>query len=66
MFELCERGDLLDKVNANGGFPEEEVRGMAMQLLSAVMLLHSKGIAHRDIKLDNVFENAAGDLKLGT
>jgi serine/threonine protein kinase len=65
IFEFCERGDLLDKVNANGGFSEDEVRFMALQLVEGLVLLHANGIAHRDVKLDNVFEDGQGQLKIG-
>ena len=58
--ELCSGGHLGTLLNGqrNGGIAkrldEESAKGLCRQLLSAVRHLHERGIAHRDIKLQNI------------
>ena len=63
--ELAENGDLLDYLNSRGHLPEEEARHIFQQMCQAISYIHSLGIAHRDIKLENVFFNKHMDVKLG-
>jgi len=72
--ELAPGGALLDALLARSvdgacsGFDEAGARAVAAGLLSAVAALHAAGIAHRDIKLDNILLARPGDLasvKLG-
>jgi serine/threonine protein kinase len=65
VIEFCENGDLLDMVNAHGKFSEDDCKKMFKQVLAAVTYLHDNHIAHRDIKLDNIFQTEDGTLKLG-
>jgi serine/threonine protein kinase len=53
--EFCSRGDLLERVNHHGKFSEEETRKMFKQVIAALLHCYDCGIAHRDVKLDNVF-----------
>mmetsp|Transcript_23919 Transcript_23919/g.43900 ORF Transcript_23919/g.43900 Transcript_23919/m.43900 type:complete len:344 (+) Transcript_23919:123-1154(+) len=46
------------------GLPENEVRRIFKQVLEAVAFCHDKGIAHRDIKPDNILLDNHGDVKL--
>ncbi|KPI99555.1 Mitogen-activated protein kinase kinase kinase 4 [Papilio xuthus] len=48
--ELCVEGSLEALVGASGALAEPTVRRYTKQLVSAVAELHSRGIAHRDIK----------------
>lgn len=57
--ELCSGGHLGSLINKqkNGGFKrfeEEDAKVLSRQLLSAVRHMHERGIAHRDIKLQNI------------
>ena len=54
--ELCQGGDLLERLLEEGDakFTEMHAQGVAAQLTAALTHLHSLGIAHRDIKLENV------------
>lgn len=47
-----------------GKMGREEVTCSTLQILSGVMYLHSMGLAHRDLKLDNVVINDHGIMKL--
>lgn len=47
-----------------GKMGREEVTCATLQILSGVLYLHSMGLAHRDLKLDNVVINEHGIMKL--
>jgi len=53
VFERME-GSLMEKLIRDGAMAENEVANVARQLLSALGHLHSLGITHRDVKLENV------------
>jgi serine/threonine protein kinase len=42
------------------GFDEEEIRLYAHQILSALEYIHSRGVVHRDVKLENILLSADG------
>jgi serine/threonine protein kinase len=54
VLDLCEGGDFLDRLNNGGKFTELEARRYFKQLTRALAYMHSKGVVHRDIKLDNL------------
>jgi hypothetical protein len=47
-----------------GKMSREEVSCCTLQILSGVTYLHSMGLAHRDLKLDNVVVNEHGIMKI--
>ncbi|KAK5121822.1 hypothetical protein LTR85_004697 [Meristemomyces frigidus] len=47
-----------------GKMGKEEITCSTLQILSGVLYLHSMGLAHRDLKLDNVVINEHGIMKL--
>jgi serine/threonine protein kinase len=49
--ELCDGGDLLDRINEHGRYTEEDARPLMRQLASAVQFCHKRGIVHRDLKV---------------
>ncbi|XP_039750544.1 mitogen-activated protein kinase kinase kinase 4 isoform X3 [Pararge aegeria] len=64
--ELCVEGSLEALVATSGALTEHTTRKYTKQLLSAVSELHSRSIAHRDIKSGNIFLTNEGHcLKLG-
>lgn len=62
--EFMAWGDLLDVINTNGSFTEDAAKDYFKQILSAVKYLHSEGIIHRDIKLQNVILNNDNKVQL--
>ena len=59
------KGDSLDQyVQKNGTLREEDARSVMSKLISAVNELHCKGIAHRDIKPQNIIITEDKNVKL--
>ncbi|CAB9515348.1 MAP kinase-activated protein kinase 2 (Fragment) [Seminavis robusta] len=50
VMELLTRGDVFDRILMRSHYTELDARELVRRLLQAVQTLHSKGIAHRDIK----------------
>lgn len=44
--------------------PEEEAKRLIKQLIQVLAYLHSQGITHRDIKLENVILNEKNNIKV--
>ncbi|XP_075508868.1 CDPK-related kinase 1-like [Primulina tabacum] len=54
VMELCEGGELLDKILARGGkYSEEDAKMVMVQILSVVAYCHLQGVVHRDLKPEN-------------
>ena len=51
-------GELFSFVSVSGALPEPICRHYFHKILAALMYLHGKGIAHRDLKLDNILVDA--------
>jgi len=64
--EVASGGELFDQVIERGAnaMPEEVARGFFCQMLDGVAYCHLAGVAHRDLKLENVLLNSEGALKL--
>jgi len=52
--ELANKGELFGRVIQSGSLEEGAARPYFTQLMEAVKYMHTKGIAHRDLKLENV------------
>lgn len=55
VMEYCAGGDVFQLVQQKGRLTEAEARNLFSQLVAAMEIAHSGGIAHRDIKLENLF-----------
>lgn len=54
IMELCEGGELLDRILSRGGrYPEEDAKVIIEQILSVVAFCHLQGVVHRDLKPEN-------------
>ncbi|RNF25617.1 serine/threonine protein kinase [Trypanosoma conorhini] len=67
VLEMCPRGTLLQKLKAmpHGRFDERRASRYVRQAARALAYLHGHGIAHRDLKLENIFLDAQGVARLG-
>lgn len=67
IMELCTGGELYQKLISQTGrrYAEKTAATLVGQMLSAIFYCHSKGIAHRDIKMANfLLESDSDDAKL--
>lgn len=62
--EYCDGGDLNDAVMKEGGLPEDRARHYFKQIISAISYIHQLGVAHRDIKLENILITSDDNAKL--
>ncbi|XP_009621492.1 phosphoenolpyruvate carboxylase kinase 1-like [Nicotiana tomentosiformis] len=61
--ELCSSDDLYERLS-NGLFSEKAAAIILRQLVSAINYCHKMGVAHRDIKPDNILFDSQDNLKL--
>ncbi|XP_049384069.1 CDPK-related protein kinase-like [Solanum stenotomum] len=54
VMELCEGGELLDRILLRGGkYTEDDARAVLTQILKVVAFCHLQGVVHRDLKPEN-------------
>ncbi|KAK8471516.1 hypothetical protein PHAVU_003G246000 [Phaseolus vulgaris] len=54
VMELCEGGELLDRILSRGGkYTEEDAKAVIIQILNVVAFCHLQGVVHRDLKPEN-------------
>ncbi|KAG0485260.1 hypothetical protein HPP92_009140 [Vanilla planifolia] len=54
IMELCEGGELLDRILSRGGkYSEEDAKPVMIQILKVVAFCHLQGVVHRDLKPEN-------------
>eukprot|EP00434_Breviolum_minutum_P035834 symbB.v1.2.031734.t1/scaffold3717.1/size51512/4 len=65
--ELRDQDDFLMRPTrcCKAGFSEASVKGMFVQMVSALDYIHSSGILHRDLKSSNIFLTERGVVKVG-
>ena len=54
VMEVVGGGELFDEVLNDGGLAEEKAKNFFRQILFAMAYCHNRGIAHRDMKLENL------------
>lgn len=54
VLELCEGGQLFDRLVSLGRYKEAKAACVAQEILEAVAYMHGKGIMHRDLKPENI------------
>ncbi|KAL3506020.1 hypothetical protein ACH5RR_031402 [Cinchona calisaya] len=65
VMELAPGGELFTKLQQRGGrFSESTARSYFQQLISALHFCHQNGVAHRDIKPQNMLLDQQGNLKI--
>lgn len=52
--KMMRGGDLLERLDYVTCFKERQARGIFNSILETVIFIHSKNIAHRDLKLENI------------
>ncbi|KAJ8573072.1 hypothetical protein K7X08_009583 [Anisodus acutangulus] len=66
--ELCEGGELLDRILTRGGkYSEDDAKLIIVQILNVVAFCHLQGVVHRDLKPENFLftsRNEDADMKL--
>lgn len=58
--ELCEGGSIADRIRAAGPLPVDEVLAVGERIGSALAVVHSQNVAHRDVKPSNILLKADG------
>lgn len=54
VMELCQGGELLDRILARGGkYSEDDAKAVMVQILNVVAFCHLQGVVHRDLKPEN-------------
>ncbi|XP_057950771.1 CDPK-related kinase 3-like [Malania oleifera] len=54
IMELCEGGELLERILSRGGrYIEEDAKAIVVQILNVVAFCHLQGVVHRDLKPEN-------------
>lgn len=64
MIEMCDGGDLNTYVESNGPLPEDQARHFFWRIMESILYIHNLGVAHRDIKLENILITRSGNVKL--
>jgi calcium-dependent protein kinase len=65
VMELCSGGELFDRIKSQGNYSEKDAAKVLRQMFEGIRYMHSKGVAHCDLKPDNfLFLSKAKDAPL--
>lgn len=65
VMELCQGGELFDRIAETGtGLDEPTARRYCQQLAGAMAACHKQGVYHRDLKPENILLSANDDVKV--
>ena len=59
--EVCEGGELFERITEKGAFNEEEAKDAFNQIMKAIQYMHHNKICHRDMKPENLLFVKTGD-----
>ena len=62
VLELVKGGELFDAIVERGTLAESDARLVMRQLIDGIQYVHAKGVAHRDLKAENVLLAEKGSL----
>jgi len=65
VMDLVENGDVFNYLAVAGRFPEEVARSCFRSLIETLEGVHDQGIAHRDLKLENLLFDSEFNMKIG-
>ncbi|XP_060177463.1 calcium-dependent protein kinase 32-like [Lycium barbarum] len=58
VMELCEGGELFDRIVARGHYTERAAAAVTRTIVEVILMCHKHGVMHRDLKPENfLFEN---------
>jgi len=64
VMEFVGGGDILDYLCEHGAYKEREAATLISELAGAIAILHAQGVAHADIKPENLLLTSDGHVKL--
>ena len=64
IMELCQGGELFDRIAECGGLPEDEARRYFVHILSALRHCHQNHVYHRDLKPENILLDGQDNAKV--
>ena len=64
VMELCQGGELFDRIAECGGLAEDEAKRYFVQILHALAHCHDNRVYHRDLKPENILLDAADNAKV--
>jgi len=64
IMELCQGGELFDRIAECGGLPEDEARRYFVHIVSALQHCHQNHVYHRDLKPENILLDGQDNAKV--
>eukprot|EP01064_Diplonema_japonicum_P002144 TRINITY_DN11375_c0_g2_i1.p1 TRINITY_DN11375_c0_g2~~TRINITY_DN11375_c0_g2_i1.p1 ORF type:complete len:276 (+),score=15.74 TRINITY_DN11375_c0_g2_i1:62-889(+) len=64
ILEYLDGGELYEYISQNQNLPTSEVFKFFYQLVTGVAYMHAQSLCHRDLKLENLFIDTLGNLKI--